>query len=150
MKRIISSDKCKWIKEEGEEAEEAASRDDMKTFWSIIKDLTGKKTYSNVHVTNKRNLLEFLSLHQNWVFFLIKTGVRQGCILPMLLLLTVIDFLMRRINWIDKNELADLDFADNIALAVESIDDLQAVRPKKVVLFPKSTGWKFFITYPPV
>lgn len=58
----------------------------------------------------------------------------------MLLLLTVIDFLMRRINWIDKNELADLDFADNIALAVESIDDLQAVRPKKVVLFPKSTG----------
>ena len=65
MKRIISSDKCKWIKEEGEEAEEAASRDDMKTFWSIIKDLTGKKTYSNVHVTNKRNLLEFLSLHQN-------------------------------------------------------------------------------------
>ena len=58
------------------------------------------------------------------IFFLIKTGVRQGCILSTLLFLLVIDFSMSKavdtvnksIRWKEENKLADRDFVDGTVL----------------------------------
>ena len=55
-----------------------------------------------------------------FIFFLIKTGIRQGCILLTLHFLLVIDFLMseavetanKGIRWKEENKLGDLEFAD--------------------------------------
>ena len=63
-------------------------------------------------------------------------GVRQGWILSTLLFLLVIDSLMsetvdtvnKGIRWNEENKLGDLDFADNIALKADSIEDL--TKPK--------------------
>lgn len=62
-------------------------------------------------------------------FFLIKTEVRESCILQTLLCLCVIDLLMKKsidapnndIDWNEENKLADLDFADDIVLTAEPI-----------------------------
>ena len=64
------------------------------------------------------------------IFFLIKTRVRQSCILLTLLFLLVIDFLMSKsvdlvnngIRWKKENKLADFDFADDIELNLFRMD----------------------------
>ena len=53
MKRSCRADKNEWLEKKGEEAVEAASKNDPKLLYRIIKDLTGKKTSSNVPITNK-------------------------------------------------------------------------------------------------
>ena len=61
------------------------------------------------------------------LFVLTQMGVRQGCILSAPLFLLVIDFLTsnavdivnKDIRWKEENKLADLDFADNIALTAD-------------------------------
>ena len=69
------------------------------------------------------------------IFFLIKTGVRQGYILSTLLFLMVIDFLLSKavdtvnksIRWKEENKLAELYFADDTALTADSIEDLKII-----------------------
>jgi len=59
--------------------------------------------------------------------FDILTGVRHGCILPPFLFLIVIDFIMRKTTHgqLGPGKLADLDFADDIALVSNTRDALQ-------------------------
>jgi len=64
--------------------------------------------------------------------FDILTGVRQGCILSPFLFLIVIDFVMKKtvngrdygITW-GSEKLADLDFADDLALLCNTQEELQ-------------------------
>jgi len=63
--------------------------------------------------------------------FDILTGVRQGCILSPFLFLTVIDFVMKKmVNGRDygitrgSEKLADLDFADDLALLCNTQEKL--------------------------
>jgi len=64
--------------------------------------------------------------------FDILTGVRQGCILSPFLFLIVIDFAMKKtvngrdysITW-GSEKLADLDFADDLALLCNMQEELQ-------------------------
>jgi len=63
----------------------------------------------------------------------VTTGVHQGCILSPLLFAIAIDWVMRRvmersdagISWVDEAKLADLDFANDIALLKESFYSIQ-------------------------
>ena len=53
LKRSCRGNKTEWLEKKGKEAEEAASKNYVKTLYRIIKDLTGKKTSSNVPITDK-------------------------------------------------------------------------------------------------
>lgn len=71
-------------------------------------------------------------------YFSIITGVRQGCILSLLLFLMVVDYVMRKtlegaelgVNWREHGKLTDLDFVDDLALLEESTDHLQQLTTK--------------------
>ena len=64
-------------------------------------------------------------------WFLIKTGVRQGCILYPLLFGITIDWIMKRsmenkttgIKWLNNTTVENLHFADDIALLSQSYND---------------------------
>ena len=66
-------------------------------------------------------------------FFAVETGVKQGCLLSGILFLLVVDWIMKRttesretgIEWVNGEFLEDIDYADDLALVSEDVDDLQ-------------------------
>ena len=66
-------------------------------------------------------------------FFAVELGVKQGCLLSGLLFLLVIDWLMKRtteerntgLEWVNGETLEDLDYADDLGLVSENLEDLQ-------------------------
>ena len=70
--------------------------------------------------------------------FSVESGVLQGNVLSPLLFAILIDFIMRRtvgdkekgIQWVDGKHLADLDYADDIALLSNNINNLQELLDK--------------------
>ena len=53
LKRSFKADKNEWLEKKGEEAVEVAGKNDAKTLYRIIKDITSRKTSSNVLITDK-------------------------------------------------------------------------------------------------
>jgi len=53
VKKSCRKDKRKWLDEKGAEAEEAASHNDMRMLYRIVRDLTGAQTNTNVPVRGK-------------------------------------------------------------------------------------------------
>ncbi|CAH8536943.1 unnamed protein product, partial [Schistosoma margrebowiei] len=65
--------------------------------------------------------------------FQVRTGVRQGCLLSPFLFLLVVDWIMKTstsegkhgIQWTARNQLDDLDFADDLALLSRTHEQMQ-------------------------
>ena len=82
-------------------------------------------------------------------YFLVETGVKQGCLLSGLLFLLVIDWLMKRttenrrtgIEWVDGEVLEDVDFSDDLGLVSENVEDAQE-KIKRLARKAKSVGLK--------
>ena len=53
VKRHCKRDKSAWIERKSAEAQEAAERNDLRTLYKIVKDLTGKHSSSNVPIKDR-------------------------------------------------------------------------------------------------
>ena len=53
MKKSCRRDKRHWIKSKGAEAQEAANRNDIKSMYRIVRELTNSRSISSVPIKNK-------------------------------------------------------------------------------------------------
>ena len=53
VKRSCRADKKEWLKQKGDEAQEAANRNDAKTLYQIVRELTGSRSNSNTPIKDK-------------------------------------------------------------------------------------------------
>ena len=71
-------------------------------------------------------------------YFTVESGVKQGCLLSGLLFIVVIDWLMKRttgvrdtgVEWVNGEILEDIDYADDLALPSEGIEDAREKMPR--------------------
>ena len=67
--------------------------------------------------------------------FEVITGVKQGCVLSLLIFLMVMDWILRRTTaaipagnqWIRDSKLCDLDFANDIVLLADSMENMRKI-----------------------
>jgi hypothetical protein len=109
------------------------------SIWSIVRGYRIPQRY--VNISRKLYINSSFCVRTdngNADFFNIETRVRQGCILPPLLFILVVDFVMRKVTKernIDiqrstQTRLNDLDFADDIVLLAETTECLQHITTK--------------------
>ena len=69
VKRSCRSDKKAWIERKGEEAQEAAEKNDAETLYRIVRDLTGARNNANTHIRDKNGKILNNKEEQNarWV-----------------------------------------------------------------------------------
>ena len=120
----------------------------------VINYIDFKKAFDSIHRMSLWNILHKYGIPQKYInifkalykdsscciktesgmteFFLILSGVQQGCILSPFFFLIIIDYVMRKamntqevgIKWSNTDWLTDLDFADDVAiLANETAHD---------------------------
>ena len=72
-------------------------------------------------------------------WFKVIIGIKQGCVLLLLIFLMVMDWILRRtaaaipagIQWIKDSKLCDLDFADDVVLLANSKENMRRQRKQK-------------------
>jgi len=104
------------------------------SLWRILK----KYRFPSDFIDIMQNLYDEGQSTVKWsgtigIWFKVTTGVRQGCILSLVLFVLAIDWVMRTaltsldfgLQWTDGSRLSDLDYADDIVLLETSRDRMQ-------------------------
>ena len=106
---------------------------DRKTLWKILAHYgIPKKLISLIKSIYENPKTKVLYKGKLSAAFLIETGVRQGCLLSPFLFILAIDYILKNcsqgngLSWINKEELDDLDFADDLAELADSHQQMQA------------------------
>ena len=69
VKKSCRKDKNEWFEQKGEEAQNAVSRNDTKTLYRIVRDLSGSQSNSNVPIKDRNGkvLLTIEEQTNRWV-----------------------------------------------------------------------------------
>ena len=102
---------------------------DKEALWKLLQQYgIPEKINSLIRSTYEGMTCKVIHAGQTTDSFMVKPGVRQGCLLSHFAFLLVIDWIMTRttenrkngIQWTPWSQLEDLDFADDLALLSHS------------------------------
>ncbi|VDP49350.1 unnamed protein product [Schistosoma margrebowiei] len=125
--------------------EKAFDSVDRRTLWKLLRHYGVPEKIVNI-IRNSYDGLQCKVVHGRQLTdaFQARTGVRQGCLLSPFLFLLLVDWIMKtstsekkhRIQWTARNQLDDLDFADDLALLHEQVQ----MKTASVVAVSASVG----------
>ncbi|VDP26755.1 unnamed protein product, partial [Schistosoma mattheei] len=114
--------------------EKAFDSVDRRTLWKLLRHYRVPEKIVNI-IRNSYDELQCKVLHGGQLTdaFEVRTGVRQGCLLPHFLFLLVVDWIMKTstskgkhgIQWTAQNQLDDFDVADDLALLSRTHEQMQ-------------------------
>ncbi|VDO61705.1 unnamed protein product [Schistosoma margrebowiei] len=114
--------------------EKAFDSVDRTTLLKLLRHYSVPETMVNI-IWNSHDVLNCKILHGGQLTnsFEVKTGIRQGCLLSHFLFFLVIDWIMKTstserkhgIQWTDRMQLDDLDFADDLNLLSQTQQQMQ-------------------------
>ncbi|VDP57067.1 unnamed protein product [Schistosoma margrebowiei] len=114
--------------------EKAFDSVDRRTLWKLLRHYGVTEKIVNI-IRNSYDGLQCKVVHRGHLTdaFQVRTGVRQGCLLSPFLFLLVVDWIRRTstsegkhgIQWTSRNQLDDLDFADELALLSHTHEQMQ-------------------------
>ncbi|VDO89009.1 unnamed protein product [Schistosoma margrebowiei] len=107
---------------------------DRRTLWKLIRHYGVPEKIVNI-IQNSYDGLHCKVVHGGQLTdaFQVRTGVRQGCLLSPFLFLLVVDWIMKTstsegkhgIQWTARNQLDNLDFADDLTLLSHTHEQMQ-------------------------
>ncbi|VDP34015.1 unnamed protein product, partial [Schistosoma margrebowiei] len=107
---------------------------DRRTLWKLLRHYGVPEKIVNI-IRNSYDGLQCKVVHGGQLTdaFQIRTGVRQGCLLSPFLFLLVVDWILKTstsegkhgIQWTARNQLDDLDFADDLVLLSRTHEQMQ-------------------------
>ncbi|VDP25561.1 unnamed protein product [Schistosoma margrebowiei] len=122
------------LKSDIEDQERESSGVDRRTLWKLIRHYGVPEKIVNI-IRNSYDGIQCKVVHGGQLTdaFQVRTGVRQGGLLSLFLFLLVFDWIMKTstsegkhgIQWTARNQLDDLDFADNLALLSHTHEQMQ-------------------------
>ncbi|VDO57178.1 unnamed protein product [Schistosoma margrebowiei] len=128
--------------------EKAFDSVDRRTLWNLLRHYGVPEKIVNI-IRNSYDRLQCKVVHGGQLTdaFQVRTGLRQGCLLSPFLFLLVVDWIMKTstsegkhgIQWTARNQLDDLDFADDLALLSRTHEQMQT-KTASVAVVSASVG----------